>query len=252
MKPRYTVGSLLYDPSMYDGLNTHTDDLEFYKTWIQKNKIRKVLELCCGTGRITIPLARNGVSITGLDINDSMLEEAKRKAKELKLDIPYIKGDMRSFLLQEKYHLVFIPFNSIHCLYTHEDIDRAFCSIKENLSDDGYFIIDYFNPSIEYICENQKKESTIAEYTTSNGRNVQIIQTMVYEDDSQINRIKWEYIINGKSVSKEALDMRIFYPQELNYYLEKNGYKIVSKYGDYQMAGFTSKSPIQLIVCQKK
>lgn len=252
MKTNYAVGSLLYDPAMYDGLNTHADDLEFYRKWILGNKIRNVLELCCGTGRITIPLAQAGIRITGLDITDSMLGEAKKKTSLLKLDIEYVKGDMRSFSLPEKYHLIFIPFNSIHCLYTHEDIQRAFRSVRENLADDGYFIIDYFNPSIDYICEHQKEGSVIAEYATSDGRDVRIIQTMTYEDASQVNRIQWEYIVDGKSVSKEALDMRIFYPQELNYYLESNGYKIVSKYGDYAMSAFTDKSPTQLVVCQKK
>ena len=75
---------------------------------------------------------------------------------------------------------------------------------------------------------------------------------MHYEDDSQINRIRWEYIINDTQYSIESLDMRMFFPQELDYYIRNNGYKIINKYGDYQMNPFTGGSSIQLLICQKQ
>ena len=75
---------------------------------------------------------------------------------------------------------------------------------------------------------------------------------MNYEDDTQINRIKWHYFVNNEPHSVESLDMRMFYPQELDYYIETNGYKIVNKFGDYQLNPFTNGSPIQLLVCQKQ
>ena len=74
---------------------------------------------------------------------------------------------------------------------------------------------------------------------------------MHYEDDTQINRIKWQYIINGKIHSTEALDMRIFYPKELDSYIEGNNFRIINKFGDYDLSKFTADSPKQLIICQK-
>lgn len=63
MDKNYIVGDLIYEASIYDGLNTFLDDLEFYKKWLPKNKEAKILELCCGTGRLTIPIAKEGYNI---------------------------------------------------------------------------------------------------------------------------------------------------------------------------------------------
>ena len=60
MNRGYKVGELIYDANIYDGLNTFLSDLQFYKKWLPKNKEAEILELCCGTGRLTIPIAKDG------------------------------------------------------------------------------------------------------------------------------------------------------------------------------------------------
>ena len=67
MNSNYKVGDLIYDANIYDGMNTHIDDLLFYKRWLPKNKDACILELCCGTGRLTIPIAQEGYDISGVD-----------------------------------------------------------------------------------------------------------------------------------------------------------------------------------------
>jgi ubiquinone/menaquinone biosynthesis C-methylase UbiE len=249
MNGKYKVSSTIYDPKIYDGLNnTKNEDVSFYLKWINEHKIKSVLELCCGTGRITIPLAKNGINITGLDINTNMLSEAEKKAITEKVSINFIKGDMRSFSLSTKFQLIFIPFNSIHCLYENNDFVEVLKCIYKHLADDGYLIIDYFNPSISYIVNNQNNSISIADYVTSDGRHVQIHQTMKYDDATQVNRVKWEHIINGTNQTIESLDMRIYYPQELNYLLQNNKYEINNKYGNYDQSEFIDGSPIQLII----
>lgn len=58
MNTDYTVGDLIYDANIYDGMNTDLSDLQFYKRWLPQNKGARILELCCGTGRLTLPIAR--------------------------------------------------------------------------------------------------------------------------------------------------------------------------------------------------
>jgi len=250
MVNNYKVGDLVYDAKIYDGLNKQNDDYLFYLNWFKKNNPGKVLELCCGTGRLTIPLYENGINITGVDNSITMLTEAVSKSKGK--NITYIQGDMRDFNIEEKYDAIFIPFNSIHHLYFNEDVIKTFATVKNHLNLKGWFLLDFFNPNIRYICENENKKTKVVEYTTEDGRNVVINQNMKYEDYTQINRITWEYIINGKFSSIENMDMRMFYPQELDYYLISNGFDIVNKYGDFDQSQFTENSSKQIYICQMK
>lgn len=233
-------------------MNTSLADLEFYKRWMPKNKEARILELCCGTGRLTIPLAKDGYNITGVDFTPSMLEEAKLKAAESGLKIEFIEADIRNLDLPEKYDLIFIPFNSIHHLYKNEDLFKAFNTVKKHLKKDGLFLLDCFNPNIHLIVDGEKELKKIAEYSSKDGRRVTIKQLMEYENRTQINRIEWHYFINGEFDSVQNLDMRMYFPQELDSYLESCGFDIIHKFGDFQENAFAHSSEKQIFVCRKK
>ena len=220
----YKVGELIYDANIYDGLNTFLSDLQFYKKWLPKNKEAKILELCCGTGRLTIPIAKDGYSICGVDYTPSMLD------------------------LQDKFDLIFISFNSIHHLYRNEDLFNALGCVRNHLKAGGLFLLDCFNPNIRYIVESEKVQVVIAEYTTGDGRDVLIKQTMRYESTTQINRIEWHYFINGEFHSIQNLDMRMFFPQELDSYLERAGFNVIHKFGSFEEEAFNDNSEKQIYV----
>lgn len=250
MNNDYKVGDLICDANIYDGMNTNLADLQFYKRWLPKSKDTRILELCCGTGRLTLPIARDGYDISGVDYTSSMLDQAKIKASEAGLEINFIEADIRTLNLQEKYDLIFIPFNSIHHLYKNEDLFKTFNVVKNHLKEGGLFLLDCFNPNIQYIVEGEKKQQEIATYTTEDGREILIKQTMRYENKTQINRIRWHYFINGEFNSIQNLDMRMFFPQELDSYLECSGFNILHKYGGFEEEVFNDNSEKQVFVCQ--
>lgn len=247
----YKVGDLIYDAKVYDGMNTDLMDLKFYKKWLPKNKDARILELCCGTGRLTLPIAKEGYNISGVDNTSSMLEHAKVKASEANLEVEFIEADIRTLDLPEKYDLIFIPFNSIHHLYQNEDLFKAFKTVRNHLKEGGLFLFDCFNPNFQLIVEGEKEPKEIAEFTTKDGREVLIKQHMRYENKTQINRIEWHYFINGAFNSIQNLDMRLFFPQELDSYLDWNGFKIIHKFGSFEEAEFNDRSEKQIIVCRK-
>lgn len=249
MDEHYTVGDLIYDAGIYDGMNSNLDDLVFYKKWLPKDKNVRILELCCGTGRLTIPLAKEGRNITGVDYTASMLTEAKAKAAQEDLSIEFIEADMRNFELQEKFDFIFIPFNSVHHLYKNEDVAQAFTAVKKHLKKDGVFIFDCFNPNLQFIVESEKGEKEIANYKTDDGRSVLIKENMRYESSTQINRIEWHYFIDGNFHSTQNLDMRLFFPQELDAYLKQHNFNIVHKFGSFDEDTFGDASDKQIFVC---
>jgi 2-polyprenyl-3-methyl-5-hydroxy-6-metoxy-1,4-benzoquinol methylase len=247
----YQVGDLIYDANIYDGLNTFLSDLQFYKDWMPKFENAEILELCCGSGRLTIPLAKDGHNIAGVDNSKSMLEQAKTKAQHEKLEIHFIEADVRTLDLTKKYDLVFIPFNSIHHLYQNQDLFDTLNVVKKHLKDDGIFIFDCYNPNIQYITEAEKEKHKIADYKTTDGRHVMIEQTMKYESNTQINRIEWHYFINEQFHSIQKLDMRMYFPQELDAYLKWFGFTIKHKFGSFKEEEFNNSSEKQIFVCNK-
>ena len=111
MNSNYQVGDLIYDANIYDGMNTDLADLHFYKRWLPKSKDARILELCCGTGRLTLPIAKDGYNISGVDYTSSMLDQAKIKVSEAGLEIRFIEADIRTLNLQENtilslFHLI--------------------------------------------------------------------------------------------------------------------------------------------------
>jgi SAM-dependent methyltransferase len=246
----YQVGELIYDAQMYDGLNTFLNDLPFYTKWMPKNSNAQILELCCGSGRLTIPLAKE-FDICGVDNSKSMLKKAKEKALKEKVSIDFIEADIRTLHLPTQFDLIFIPFNSIHHLYQNDDLFATLNVVKKHLKDDGLFLLDCYNPNIQYIVNNKNKLQPIASYSTEDGRNVEIKQCMSYEPHSQINRIQWHYFINQEFDSIQNLDMRMYFPQELDAYLKFNGFEIKHKFGNFDETLFTDSSEKQIFICKK-
>ena len=83
------------------------------------------------------------------------------------------------------------------------------------------------------------------------GKTVIIKQSMKYDRVHQINRVKWHHFIDGKEYI-EPLDMRCFFPQEMDALLDYNGFEIMEKYGDFQRGAFVESSTKQIFICRKK
>lgn len=238
------------DGRHYDLQTNHLDDLTFYLHQIEKYG-EPVLELACGTGRLTIPIAERGIHITGLDISEGMLSQAKIKANIKKVKIEWIEADCRNFNLKEKFNFIFLPFNSIAHLHDLESIEACFSCVRKHLAPKGRFVIDVFNPSLSMLTREPSKRYPVAEYPDPDGKGTVVItENNIYDAATQINSIKWYYKIGSQADEVvEELNMRIFYPQELDALLYYNGFTIEAKFGNYDESSFVSASPKQLIVC---
>lgn len=246
----FGVDNLIYDPRLYDGLNSFESDVPFYLDQARKAK-GPVLELCCGTGRITLPLLNAGIDITGVDFTPSMLKKAKEKAGLQKLGGIFIKGDMRTLRLKRKFNLVFIPFNSIQNTYTLNDVEKVFKTVHAHMADGSRFVFDIFNPSIHYMVKHERLRKGLYRFKSEDGRKVTIDQICRYDSMGQVNRATWVHHIDGGKPLARQLDMRCFYPMEMDALLKYNGFKVVRKFGDFKNTPFSSASMKQIYICQK-
>src|SRR5688500_6130287 len=92
------------DPQNYDVLENDTG-VAFY-TALAQEAGGPVLELACGTGRVSIPIARLGFPVTGVDLVPGMLEQARRKSAGL--PVRWVEGDGRAFDLGDQFRLIFL------------------------------------------------------------------------------------------------------------------------------------------------
>jgi cyclopropane fatty-acyl-phospholipid synthase-like methyltransferase len=122
------------------GTSAHYEDPAYYtRTYAQRTEDVRyyvdlavahggpVLEYGCGNGRITIPVAREGVSVTGVDIAAPMLrdlrQQIRREPPEIAARIDLRRGDMRRLRLDRRFPLVICPFNAFLHLYTRQDVE---------------------------------------------------------------------------------------------------------------------------------
>ncbi len=210
-----------------------------------------MLELACGTGRLTIPLAEAGIKIVGIDNSPAMLAVAREKAAQVGAQPIFVEADIRAFMLDEKFDVIFLPNNSLGHLHTLSDIQGCLVSTKRHLNAKGRFVVHMFNPSLALLTRPSNEEYPIAEYDAPDGHgNVTVTQTAWYDAATQISRAVWRYRRNGVLLSERELDMRIFFPQELDALLTLAGFVIEAKYGDSNGVPFTSQASQQLIVCK--
>ena len=133
-----------------------SDDIQFY---VDQARVSggPILELGCGTGRVTIPIGMAGLEITGLDNSGKMLEVAKVKVSKLsgiEKNIEFVAGDMTTFSINKQFSLIIIPFNGFLSLLTIDDQRRCLENIKAHLIPDGRLIFDVFVPDLDTLTDN--------------------------------------------------------------------------------------------------
>jgi SAM-dependent methyltransferase len=245
----------LYDDGQqYDQLfapEATGDDLACY-TDMARRTDGPVLELACGTGRVLIPLARRGCDVVGIDLSAAMLDTARRKSAAEGLTAEWIQGDIRDFDLERTFGLIYLPNNTLCHLLDHQAFTSCMACVKKHLQPDGRFVVEVFIPNPELLLDKPGERFPFGEFEDPDGRKVVVTHSYVYELDTQIKRITTYTRIDDNEEVAGTLDMRMYYPQELDVLLEFNGFSIEHKYGGYDRRPFDARAATQLVVCGKK
>jgi 2-polyprenyl-3-methyl-5-hydroxy-6-metoxy-1,4-benzoquinol methylase len=166
------------------------DLLRFYRQQVARYG-EPVLELAYGSGRLTIPLAKEGVNITGSEISEEMLNLVKWKASKAGINIRFIQGDIRSFDLGEKFKFIFIPAQSLSHLHTRTEIEDCFSCVRRHLAGEGRFLIELFNSSVRLLARESGHRYTVGQYEDPKGGfQVFITEEVRYDAASQVNHLR--------------------------------------------------------------
>jgi SAM-dependent methyltransferase len=211
-----------------------------------------VLELACGTGQLLQPIADAGFAATGIDIEPGMLGEARRKAQAANVSPRYLEGDMRSFSLDQRFALIFIAGNSACHLLDIESFEACMTCVRGHLAEGGRFIIDVFLPSFQRLLVDPARRNRLTEYDDPDGGGrVVVAEQSRYDFLTQVRSTKTFHKFPGEPVEVEgSLNLRMYFPQELQALLRYNGFRMVEAYGEYDKSPLTSRSPKQIYVAE--
>jgi len=247
------IDHIYRDGRHYDQLFAGADqDLAFWISQAQQHG-DPILELACGTGRVAIALARQGFEMTGLDNSKAMLNEAISKSAAADVQVEWIEADVRDFDLAKAFSLIIFPANALCHLLSLDDFEACLASVKKHLARGGKFVVDVFVPKMDLLVDKPGQRFPFSEYDDPDGRGrIVVTESYVYEPDTQIKRITTYHALQGEKEAEGELNMRMYFPQELDALIKYNGFVIEDKYGGYDKTEFGTQSEKQLVVCEAK
>jgi len=221
-----------------------------------------ILELGCGTGRITMALAEAGKRITGLDLSERMLERAVKKRASLIVEarerVHLVQGDMTHFDLGEKFRLILIPFRPFqHLLDVRQQMDCLGC-VRRHLARGGRLIFDVFQTDAERIHDPvHMRESPVTEYRTADGRQVRISERIAaFHRAEQINDVEMIFSVVHPNGKKERLvfawPLRYFFRYEVEHLLARCGFNVTAQYGNFDRTPISDDSPEMIFVAESQ
>lgn len=110
----------------------------------------EILHIMCGTGELTVGLAKKGFDVTGLDFTESMIYRAKERVQEEGLnDLNIFKDDARHFHLHKKFDFIFVSTGDFHHFTEREEIDSFLAKAYAHLKPGGALGIELYVPPDE-------------------------------------------------------------------------------------------------------
>ena len=227
----------------YDNNPDAPDDILFYRERIPAPDAA-LLELGCGTGRVTLPLSAYCQYIHGIDRSPAMIAICQEKLDIAKTSPDRVRvevGDITCFDLERKFDLMIAPFRVMQNLETDADVDGLFSCIRQHLSLDGTAILNVFKPNAPPAVLAEKwgslAENLNWEVPTFEGRITCSDRRTAYDAEKVILYPELIYRrYAGDELIEEAvlkIVMRCYYPEQFIRLIEGHGFRIVNRWGGY-------------------
>lgn len=202
----------------------------------------KVLELTCGTGRVSIPLLEAGVNLSCVDYAPEMLAQFRKKLIERGLSCPVYCQDIVQLNIPDRFDLIFIPFHSFSEIIDNKRQRFALQRVLMHLTEQGRFICTLQNPIVRTSSMDGKMR-LIGEFPLQEGRILNLSARMTFDPSTRI--ASGEQVYEHVSHDKVCLDRRtlsvnfyLFNRYEFDSLLGDCGFSVEALYGDYDYRPF--------------
>lgn len=247
-----------WNADLYDQNVTETNDIEFLLSVISSIS-QKILEVCCGSGRILIPLAKAGHNVTGFDMDEFMLGRITAKAEGLD-NLTWRKADAVKDNWGTGFDLVVLAGNILFNIVSDMEYEKAqelFIQKAANaLTSDGYVYIDY-----QYFLYPEKVfgnpgESIIWEGNDSDGNyGKMILLDSMYDKYTGTSTFvrRFELTLkSGEVIKKDISCLKHFAMlEQIHKWLSNAGFVVEQEYGDYNRNPISETTSRAIIYARK-
>jgi SAM-dependent methyltransferase len=231
----------------------YREDLPFW-SGLAKQEGDPILELGCGTGRVTLPLARAGYTVFGLDHDPGMLALLRRQlADEPKPLVHLIQGDMTNFSFDTRFPVIICPCNTFSTLDSSAR-QATLINITHHLTQGGIFAFSVPNPALLATIEPSSEAviENILDHPVS--RNPLQISSQWKRNENRVT-VHWHYdhLLPDGQVERHTISTSHSLTPMASYLDEliENGLSIEATYGDFNRTAYTPETPFLIIIARR-
>ena len=235
------------------------DDIPFYVGLVTETG-GKVLDLTCGTGRVTIPIAQAGLDVVGVDNSSQMLllaTERLRDASRVQGSVEFVHDSILTFNLGKQFDTVLIPYNSFLLFLSVAEQMTVLERVYAHLKPGGILALDLFTPDLWRLTREDSQLYYRADVTSpNNGTRYVLWEQSTTDNLNQI--IESRYLIenlspDGKVQNRIYKDVvfRYIHLYEMAHLLTLSGFEDAEVYGDFQRGDLFEGSEVMVWVAKK-
>jgi len=192
-------------------------------------RVKRIIDVACGTGNHAIPLAEQGFTICGMDISTHMLNVARAKARDLAIEhnLSFRHGDMRRYRPMGHFDACLCMFAALGYMPNHSQVLAALTSMRRHLRLGGLLIFDVWNG----IAVITIKPSSRTKTSRANGIIVKRTATPSLDVANSLCTVKYRLLVTDRNRTRkfsETHQMRYFYPDEIKLLLQLSGFDLLS------------------------
>jgi SAM-dependent methyltransferase len=258
MDPFYETCAAFYDGD-YAALG-RAEDVPFYVE-LARGAGGTVLEMGCGSGRVTLPMARAGARAVAVDASPGMLARLREglaaEPAEVAERVEVIEGDVRSLDLGRRFPLVVAPFRVVQHLVSRADQRAWLRAVARHLAPAGELVFDVFQPDFDYLVQPAAASLDVERTDPATGRTVRRFSSAHHTPAEQTFtvRVEWHVEEAGGHTYREheaETTVRWFTRYELENLLELEGYEVLDVWGDFQRTPFGPDATEQVVRARRQ
>jgi SAM-dependent methyltransferase len=200
------------------------------------------LEFAIGTGRVALPLAERGVSVSGIELSADMV--AQLRAKPGGDEIRVTLGDMTSTRVAGQFRLVYLVYNTIGNVETQDRQVACFQNAAAHLEEGGCFVVEMVVPDLRRLVPGQ--DAIVWAHAPG------YVGYDRYDDLVGQHAVSHHFVADGSTVREVRTPWRYVWPSELDLMARLAGLSLTARWADWKRSPFTGESTSHVSVWQKQ